>query len=145
MSQIGLDKILTISGKQGLYKMIVQTQTGIIATSIIDQKKIATNLGQDINLLSEIRIFGLKDEMPLSEIFKSMYLLEKGKTARVKSKSSKDDLEAYFFEVFQDYDQNRVYSNDIKKIIQWYNLLLDFGQYNFELTEEEKPSNTRKK
>ncbi len=145
MSQIGLDKILTISGKQGLYKMIAQTKTGIIATSIIDQKKIATNLGQEINLLSEIRIFGLKDEMPLSEIFKNIYLLEKGKTARVKPKASKDDLEAYFFDVFQDYDQDRVYSTDIKKIIQWYNLLLDFGKYNFELTEEEKPSTTEKK
>jgi len=74
-----------------------------------------------------------------------MYLLEKGKTAKVKPKASKDDLEAYFFDVFQDYDQDRVYSTDIKKIIQWYNLLLDFGKYNFGLTEEEKPSTTEKK
>ena len=54
------------------------------------------------------------------------------------------DLEAYFFDVFQDFDHDRVYSSDIKKIIQWYNLLLDFGKYNFGLTEEEKPSTNRK-
>ena len=93
MSQTGLDKIITISGKQGLYKMIAQTRTGVIAKSLVDQKKIVTNLGQQINLLSEIRIFGQKDEIPLIDIFEKMYQLEKGKTAKVKPKASKNDLE----------------------------------------------------
>ena len=145
MSEIGLDKILTISGKEGLYKMIAQTRTGVVATSLIDQKKIVTNLSQQINLLSEIRIFGLNDEMPLMDIFESIYQLEQGKTTSVKPKASKDDLEAYFFKVFQDYDEDRVYSSDIKKIIQWYNLLLDSGQFNFDLIEEEKPPTTEEK
>tara|TARA_A200000159_G_C7249573_1_gene308152 strand:+ start:362 stop:799 length:438 start_codon:yes stop_codon:yes gene_type:complete len=142
MSESTLDKILTISGKPGLFKMMAQTRTGVIALSLIDQKKVVTNMGQQINVLSEIRVFGLKDEMPLEEIFEMMYRLEKGKAARVKPKASKEKLEAYFFEVFQDYDEERVYGSDIKKIIQWYNLLLKSGFLKFELAKEEKPPTT---
>ena len=140
MSESYLDKILTISGKPGLFRMISQTRTGVIAISLSDQKKVVTNIGQQINLLSEIRVFGLKDEMPLSEIFKLMYQLEKGKQARVKPKASIDELESYFFKVFQDYDEDRVYGSDIKKIIQWYNLLLDSNELKFDLPKEEKLS-----
>lgn len=142
MSESTLDKILTISGKPGLFKMMAQTRTGVIALSLIDQKKVVTNMGQQINVLSEIRVFGLKDEMPLEEIFEMMYRLEKGKAARVKPKAFKEELEAYFFEVFQDYDEERVYGSDIKKIIQWYNLLLKSGFLKFELAKEEKPPTT---
>jgi hypothetical protein len=140
MSESNLDKILTISGKPGLFRMISQTRTGVIAISLSDQKKVVTNIRQQINLLSEIRVFGLKDEMPLSEIFKLMYQLEKGKQARVKPKASIDELESYFFKVFQDYDEDRVYGSDIKKIIQWYNLLLDSNELKFDLAKEEKLS-----
>jgi len=144
MSEFNLDKILTISGKPGLFRMVAQTRTGVIATSLTDQKKIVTNLGQQISVLSEIRVFGLKDEMSLGDIFERMFQLENGQPARVKPKSSKDELEAYFFEVFQDYDEDRVYESDIKKIIQWYNLLLDLNELKFDLTtKEEKPSSTR--
>lgn len=143
MSESNLDKILTIAGKPGLFRMVAQTRTGVIATSLSDQKKIVTNLGQQINVLSEIRVFGLKDEMPLSDIFELMYQLEKGQPARVKPKASKEELESYFFEVFQDYDEDRVYASDIKKIIQWYNLLLDLYELKFDLPKEEKPSDTK--
>ena len=142
MSESNLDKILTISGKPGLFRMISQTRTGVIVISLSDQKKVVTNNRQQINLLSEIRVFGLKDEMPLSEIFKLMYQLEKGQPARVKPKASKEELESYFFEVFQDYDEDRVYASDIKKIIQWYNLLLDSNELKFDLPKEDKPSDT---
>lgn len=142
MSESNLDKILTIVGKPGLFRMVAQTRTGVIATSLSDQKKIVTNLGQQINVLSEIRVFGLKDEMPLSDIFERMFQLEKGQPARVKPKASKEELESYFFEVFQDYDEDRVYASDIKKIIQWYNLLLDSNELIFDLPKEDKPSDT---
>ena len=102
--------------------------------------KCSQNLGQQINILSEIRVFGLKDEMPLNDIFERMFQLEKGQSARVKPKASKDELESYFFEVFQDYDEDRVYSSDIKKIIQWYNLLLESKQLKFKLSKEENSS-----
>ena len=140
MSKSTLDNILTITGKPGLFRMIAQTRTGVIAVSLMDQKKIVTNLGQQINILSEIRVFGLKDEMPLNDIFERMFQLEKGHPARVKPKASKNDLESYFFEVFQDYDEDRVYTSDIKKIIQWYNTLLESNQFKFKLSKEENSS-----
>ena len=80
--------------------------------------------------------------MPLIEIFERMYQLEKGQPATIKPKASKEELESYFFEVFQDYDEDRVYASDIKKIIQWYNLLLDSNELKFDLPKEEKPSDT---
>jgi hypothetical protein len=144
MSESNLDKIITISGKPGLFRMVAQTRTGVIATSLNDQKKIVTNLGQQINVLSEIRVIGLKDEIPLSDIFERMFRLEKGQPTRIKPKASKDQLESYFFEVFQDYDEDRVYGSDIKKIIQWYNLLLDSDELKFDLPQEKKPSGTDK-
>ena len=142
MSESNLDKILTIAGKPGLFRMVAQTRTGVIATSLSNQKKIVTNLGQQINVLSEIRVFGLKDEMPISDVFERMYQLEKGQPGRVKPKASKEELESYFFEVFHDYDEDRVYASDIKKIIQWYNLLLDSNELEFDLPKEEKPFET---
>jgi len=142
MSESNLDKILTITGRPGLFRMVAQTRKGVIAISLSNQKKIVTNIRQQINVLSEIRVFGLKDEMPISDVFERMYQLEKGQPARIKPKASKDELESYFFEVFQDYDEDRVYVSDIKKIIQWYNLLLDSNELNFDLPEDEKPFDT---
>ena len=144
MSESNLDKVLTIAGKPGLFRMIAQTRTGVIANSLTDQKKIVTKLGQQINVLSEIRVFGLKDEIPLNDIFERMFEFEKGQPARVKPKASKDELESYFFEIFQDYDEDRVYASDIKKIIQWYNLLLDSNELKFKLPKEKNPSGTEK-
>ena len=142
MSESNLDKILTITGRPGLFKMVAQTRKGVIAVSLSDQKKIVTNIRHQVNVLSEIRVFGLKDEMPISDVFERIYQLEKGQPARIKPKASKEELESYFFEVFQDYDEDRVYASDIKKIIQWYNLLLDSNELKFDLPKEEKPSDT---
>lgn len=142
MSESNLDKILTIAGKPGLFRMVAHTRTGVIATSLSDQKKIVTNTSQQVNILSEIRVFGLKDEIPISDVFVRMYKLEKGHPARIKPKASKEELESYFFEVFQDYDEDRVYASDIKKIIQWYNLLLDSNELEFDLPKQEKPFET---
>ena len=142
MSESNLDKILTIAGKPGLFRMVAHTRTGVIATSLSDQKKIVTNTSQQVNILSEIRVFGLKDEIPISDVFVRMYKLEKGHPARIKPKASKKELESYFFEVFQDYDKDRVYASDIKKIIQWYNLLLESNELEFDLPKEEKPFET---
>ena len=75
--------------------------TSLAAQSLNDKKKIVTNLGQQINVLSEIRVYGLKEEVPLNEIFERMYQLENGQSARIKPKASKEELESYFFEVFQ--------------------------------------------
>ena len=72
--------------------------------------------------------------MPLREILKRIFEKEEGKTCAVKPKAPADELEAFFFEVFQDYDEDRVYPSDIKKIIQWYNILVEKASEVF--TEE---------
>ena len=120
-----LDKIIAIGGRPGLFQVEVQTRTGVIATSLVDGKRINANARNQVSLLSEINIYGLEKEVPLSEVLQMIYAKEEGKVCAVKPKDSSDKLEAFFFDVFQDYDEERVYPSDIKKIIQWYNILVD--------------------
>ncbi len=115
-----LDKIIAISGRPGLFEVQVQPRSGFIAHSLVDGKRISASLRDQVSLLSEINIYGLQAEVPLTDIFQNMLAHEKGGLCSVKSKAPATDLEAYFFEVFQDYDEERVYPSDIKKIIQWY-------------------------
>ncbi|MBT8265852.1 MAG: DUF5606 domain-containing protein [Bacteroidia bacterium] len=120
---MSLDKVLAISEKPGLYKLITQTRSGLVAESLVDGKRIAVNLRNNISLLSEIAIYTLTEEVPLSQVLQKINKKEDGKPTRVGYKESKDKLEEYFFEVLPDYDEDRVYVSDIKKVIRWYNIL----------------------
>lgn len=120
---MGLDKILSISGKPGLYKVIAQTRNGFVAESLIDTKKVNVNIHSNVSILSEIAVYTLTEELPLREVLKKVMEKENGEPTSISHKDSKDKLEEYFFEVLPDYDEDRVYASDIKKIIQWYNLL----------------------
>ena len=122
-----LDKIIAISGRPGLFEVQVQTRTGFVAHSLVDGKRITASIRDQVSLLSEINIYGLQDEVPLAEIFQKILAKENGAVCSVKPKAPATDLEAFFFEVFQDYDEERVYPSDIKKIIQWYNVLVNKG------------------
>jgi len=121
---MSLDTVLAISGKPGLYKMLTRTRTGIVAESLLDKKKIGVNIHNNISVLSEIAIYTLTEEVPLKEVFKKILEKEDGKSTSVNHKASNLELEEYFFEILPDYDEDRVYASDIKKVIQWYNLLL---------------------
>ena len=130
---MSLEKILSISGKPGLYKIITQTRGGFVAESLLDKKKLTVNMQSNVSVLSEIAIYTLTEELPLKEVFKKINDKENGKPTSISHKDSKDVLEEYFFEVLPDYDEDRVYASDIKKVVQWYNLLhsqnlLDFIQ-----------------
>ncbi len=118
-----LDKILSIAKKPGLYKLIAQSRGGFIAESLLDQKRISVSITSNVSLLSEIAIYTLAEELPLKELFLKVFEKENGGQASTSPKASKDDLEAYFFSVLPDYYEDRVYPSDIKKIINWYNLL----------------------
>ncbi|WP_456438403.1 DUF5606 family protein [Psychroserpens sp.] len=120
---MSLDKILSISGKPGLFKIIAQTRNGFVAESLIDQKKVNVNIHSNVSILSEIAVYTLTEELPLREVLKKVMEKESGEQTSISHKDSKDTLEEYFFEVLPDYDEDRVYASDIKKIIQWYNLL----------------------
>ena len=132
---MSLEKILSISGKPGLYKLITQTRSGFVAESLLDKKRISINVRQNVSLLSEIAIYTLSEEVPLKKVLNSIKEKENSQLASVSPKDDKDKLEEYFFDVLPDYDEDRVYASDIKKIIQWYNLLqqnnlLDFSDDN---------------
>jgi len=120
---MSLEKILSISEKPGLYKMLTQTRSGFIAESLTDGKRISVNLRNNVSLLSEIAIYTLQEEVPLRDVFKKISEKENGGKTAVSHKDSKDALEEYFFEVLPEYDEDRVYVSDIKKVIKWYNTL----------------------
>jgi len=125
-----LDKVLSISGKPGLYEMKTQTRTGILAESLIDGKKLTVSARQNVSLLSEIAIYTLREEVPLREVFQKISEKENGGPT-ISHKSSKDDLEEFFFSILPEYDEDRVYPSDIKKVVQWYNLLNGKGMTQF--------------
>jgi hypothetical protein len=120
---MNLDKILSISGKSGLYKIITQTRNGFVVESLLDNKKVSVNIHSNISVLSEIAVYTLTEELPLRDVLKKIRDKEDAKQTTISHKDSKDKLEEYFFEVLPDYDEDRVYASDIKKIVQWYNLL----------------------
>lgn len=120
---MSLDKILSISGKPGLYKIVTQTRSGFVAESLLDNKRMTVNIHNNVSVLSEIAMYTLTEEVPLREVFKKVREKEDGKQTSISHKDSKDALEEYFFEVLPDYDEDRVYPSDIKKVIQWYNIL----------------------
>mgnify|MGYP000999729277 FL=1 len=124
---MNLTKVLAISGKPGLYHLETQTRSGFLATSLVDGKRISVGIRNNVSLLSEIAIYTLEKEVPLTEVFTNMKNFEDGKEARISPKSDGATLEEYFSQVLPNYDRDRVYASDIKKIIQWYNLLLAKG------------------
>lgn len=132
-----LDKILSISGKPGLYELKAQTRGGFIAESMLDGKKISVNLRHNVSLLSEIAVYTYTEEVPLKDIFRKIKEKENGGEA-ISHKEPKPKLEAYFREVLPEFDEDRVYVSDIKKIIQWYNLLVSKGITEFGESEPEK-------
>ncbi len=120
---MSLDKILSISGKPGLYKIVTQTRSGFVAESLLDYKRMTVNFHNNVSVLSDIAMYTLTEEVPLREVFKKVREKEDGKQTSISHKDAKDALEEYFFEVLPDYDEDRVYPSDIKKVIQWYNIL----------------------
>ena len=134
---MSLDKILAIGGKPGLYRLLTQTRSGFVAQSLLDGKKISVGITRNVSVLSEIAIYTLEEELPLRAVFEKIQQKEDGGKTSVGHKADKLALEEYFFEVIPDYDEDRVYPSDIKKVIQWYNMLLDNGVTDFADTDSE--------
>lgn len=132
-----LSKILSISGKHGLFKVVSQLKNAVLVESIIDQKRFPAFAHEKISSLEEIAVFTATEDKPLKDILKSMYEKQEGKPAP-DAKSDNKVLQAFFQEVVPDYDTERVYVSDIRKIIGWYNLLSENNLLDFTEKEEEK-------
>ena len=121
-----LEGILNISGKPGLFKIIKSAKNTIIAESLIDGKRNPIHSSSQANMLEEIGIYTYEETKPLSEIFENIAKKENGKQT-ISHKSPKDKLTSFFREIVPNYDEERVYISDIKKVLRWYNNLQSAG------------------
>jgi Domain of unknown function (DUF5606) len=128
---MNVEKILSISGKPGLFELKVQTRSGFVAESLLDGKKITVGMKSNVSLLSEISMYTHTGEKPLVEILRAIAIKENEGPA-ISHKEDNAKLVAYFSEVVPDYDEDRVYPSDIKKVLNWYNTLQAKGMVSKE-------------
>lgn len=131
---MNLDKILAISGMPGIYALKMQTRTGFVAESLLDGKKVTVGLRSNVSLLTEISIYTHDAEKPLAEVMRAIAVKEDNGPA-ISHKEDNSKLIAYFKEIMPDYDEDRVYPSDIKKVFNWYNILQVKG-----LVSKEEPN-----
>ncbi len=134
-----LKTILSISGKPGLYKLISQARNMLIVESVSAEKKRMPVYGNDkVISLGDIAMYTDDDEVPLGNVFESVKEKENGGLVSIDyRKASADELNAFMAEVLPNYDRDRVRTSDIKKLIQWYNLLVANGETDFKEKEDE--------
>jgi hypothetical protein len=121
-----LKKILSITGKPGLYSLVSQSKSGLIVESLLDGKRIPAFSHERISSLEEISIFTETEDVPLKQVLRAIFQKENGGQT-ISHKSSNEQLKALMLEVLPDFDQERVYTSDIKKLVNWYNLLAAKG------------------
>jgi dephospho-CoA kinase len=132
--------ILAIAGKPGLYKLVSRGKNNLIVEALDATHRRQPAFGTDrITSLADIAMFTDSDDIPLMDVLESLKTLENGnKSAIDYKKASGDDLREYFAKVLPNYDRDRVHTSDIKKLIQWYNILIENGITDFK--EEMKPT-----
>lgn len=118
-----LRTVLSIAGKPGLFHLIAHRKNGVVVESLIDGQRTSIPATANVSSLGDIAIYTYEEEVPLREVFKAMAEVTEGKEA-LSHKSSKIELEDFFGEVLPKFDQERVYASDIKKVVQWFNILV---------------------
>ena len=132
-----LRNILAITGKPGLYKLISRGSNMLIVESLVDGKRMPTYARDKIVALSDISMFTNADDVALSEVLTNAGKKEGLKAVAMEpKKASNEELQAWFDEVLPDWDRDRVYPSDIRKLIQWYNILINAGITDFSIEEE---------
>jgi len=140
-----LKDIVSISGKGGLYKIVAQSGKGIIVESFDDQKRMMVDQHYQVSALSDIAVFTETEEKPLQDVFQNIYEVENGQPTKITHKSSADELKKYFEKVLPDYDKDRVYVSDIKKVVKWYNILHKNDVLKFDKSKETEATDTENK
>ncbi len=138
-----LKEIVSISGKPGLFKILNQAKNMIIVESLIDGKRIPAYSRDKVVSLSEIAIYTNTGEIILGEVFESIKKNENGEKVADEVKADSASLREYLATVLPDFDEERVYPSDIKKLINWYNLLIDKGFTQFVSTEDEETASEK--
>ncbi|MGY5352552.1 DUF5606 family protein [Wenyingzhuangia sp. IMCC45533] len=132
---MSLTKVIAISGKPGLYEILGQTKGGFITTSLLDGKKTPIKNTQNVSVLSDIGIYTYETEAALGSVFLSIHEKYEGKEA-ISHKASNAELTSLFSEILPEYDEERVYVSNIKKVVQWYNILIN-AEFDFETIKED--------
>lgn len=134
-----LKTVLAISGKPGLYKLISQAKNMLIVEAVsADKKRMPIYASDKVISLGDIAMYTDADEVPLAEVLEDVKAKENGNVASLDyKKASVEELHAFMAEVLPNYDRDRVHNGDIKKLIQWYNLLISNGVTEFVEKSEE--------
>jgi len=130
-----LSKILSISGKAGLYKLVGEAKNNLVVESIPDGKRSPAFPHERISSLKEISIYTATEDVPLQDVLKSLYELKEGKAIESPKKMDSKAIKVLFEQILPDYDQDAVYVSDMKKVFNWYNILVNGNLLDF--TEEE--------
>ena len=133
-----LKKILSISGKPGLYRLLSQAKNVFYVESINDSKRIPVHSRDRVVSLGDIAIYTETEEVSLANVLTSMVAKENGAKASVSADASQDELREYMAVILPEFDRDRVYPSDIKKLIKWYNLLVEANITDFTQKEEEE-------
>ncbi|HOV71398.1 MAG TPA: DUF5606 domain-containing protein [Dysgonamonadaceae bacterium] len=131
-----LTKILTVSGKPGLYKLVSTGKNLNVVESLTDGKRFPVYITEKVIALSDVSIYTEDGDVPLKTVLAKIKEKENGGKVPLNSKTANKELFAYFAEVLPNYDKDRVYASDIKKLINWYNILIE-NKINFETEEKE--------
>ena len=137
MEKTDLKKIISISGEHGLFEYVAQTRNGIIAQSLITGQRKAFGPSSKVSSLSDISIYTEDGEVSMKQVLES--IAEKASKAKaMDSKSNPDKIKEFFRTVLPTYDEDRFYVSHMKKVLDWYNCLAEFGSLEFVEEEEEK-------
>lgn len=132
-----LKNILAITGKPGLYKLVSRGNNHLIVESLVDGKHFPTFARDRIISVADVSMYTTGDDKPLNEILTTIYEREKGQVCSFDpKKATNDELREWFEGVLPDFDRDRVYPTDIKKLVQWYNILINAGITDFSIEEE---------
>ena len=134
-----LREILAVTGKPGLYKLVSRGNNMLIVESLVDGKRMPTYARDKIVALSDVSMFTDGDDVPLSDVLTAAGKKEGLKpVAMDPKKATNPELQAWFDEVLPNWDRDRVYPSDIRKLIQWYNILVNAGITDFSVQEDKE-------
>lgn len=126
-----LKRILSIAGRPGLFKLVNQGKNMLIVESLTTSKRTPAYAHDKVVSLGDISIYTNEGDVPLSEVFETIKEKNNGQPVDVKAIGSDADIRNYFAEILPEFDNERVYTNDIKKVFAWYNQLIASGVTEF--------------
>lgn len=139
-----LARILSVSGQSGLFSYVSQGKSGVIVESLVDKTRKMISISSKVTAMSDVAIYTDEEELPLKEVFKALGNVLDGKVGPNSKKASQDEIVALFAKAVPNYDSSRFYFSHMKKVLDWYNCLVEYASLDFveEEESEEEPQET---